>query len=96
MRGKRAETWGAPCFSLFWEEPRVNVPGGFQAQCNYEKEATEKSLVFWTCSAEPVAFGVCLLSPFLVIFHLKTVTLTLTPHKERVPIGLHLRELTVT
>lgn len=41
----RTETWGDPCFSLFWEEPRVNVPGGFQAQRNYEKEAAESLLL---------------------------------------------------
>lgn len=74
----RAETWGPLCFSLSEEDPGVSVLGGFQAQSHYEKEAAEKLLVFWTCSAEPVASRACLLSPFLVIFHLKTATLT--PH----------------
>lgn len=76
-------------------KPRVSVPGGFHAQCKYEKEASEKPLVFWTCSAGPVASRACLLSLFLVIFHLKTATLTLTPRKELARIGLRLRELTV-
>lgn len=28
-RNEGEGTWGPPCFSLSWEEARVNVPGGF-------------------------------------------------------------------
>lgn len=74
------------------------MPGGFQAQSNYEEGAAEKVFSFLDMSGRAGGLWstvAWLLSLFLVILHLKTATLTLTPSKEGVQTWPHLRKLTV-
>lgn len=74
------------------------MPGGFRAQSNYE-EGAEKAFSFLDMSGRAGGLWstvAWLLSLCLVILHLKTATLTLTPGKEEVWTWLCLRKLTVT